>query len=181
LGKIDNVRNYLKCNLSLKRYEHSLGVEQTSLIVAENFGIDKELCALAGLSHDICREMSFFDLTELSGIENENPILLHGHAGAVFLRSKFNIQNESVLNAVKYHTSGSYDLDDVGKVIFAADYLEPGRTHLGKGEMQRLFLLELNDMVLEIASKTKQFLEIKGFTIEANLNNMIRELSKDNI
>ncbi len=181
MEKIQEIRKYLKMNLSPKRYEHSLGVENTSVLIALKNGVNAESCALAGLSHDICREMPELELVHYSEQDHINPVLLHGSAGAKFLKERFHIYNESILNAVKHHTSGSHHLDDIGKTVFAADYLEPGRTHISKDERDRLFILKLNDMVLEIATQTKSYLELQGLTVEKGMDSMILELRRDEL
>jgi predicted HD superfamily hydrolase involved in NAD metabolism len=179
LEKLKEIRAYLESSLSPGRYKHSLGVESTSILLAERFGLNREDSALAGLSHDICREMNRFELEKLTSRRSDNFVLLHGHAGAELLRNKFKIQNLSVLNAVRFHISGNEGLDDLAKVLFVSDYLEPGRTHISDDERSRLFLLNLDDMVLDIACKIKIHLEKKECTIESELNKMILDLSKE--
>jgi protein-S-isoprenylcysteine O-methyltransferase Ste14/HD superfamily phosphohydrolase YqeK len=40
--------------------------------------------------------------------------------------------DRGVLDAIRYHSSGYADWDDVGKMLYLADYLEPGRKRNGK-------------------------------------------------
>lgn len=176
---IEKIRKYLQINLSPPRYQHSLGVEQMSLKLAHKFKIDSGLCALAGLSHDICREMSKVDLERISGKVHENFVLLHGYAGANLLQRQFGINNQPVLDAIRYHTSGNAGLDAIGKIVFAADYMEPGRVHLDDVMRNRLLLLDLDAMVLSIALSTKMHLEMKNLVIEPEMGKMIQELTKE--
>lgn len=55
--------------------------------------------------------------------------LLHGPAAAARLRAE-GVVDESLLNAVAYHTLGHPALDEVGRALYLADFLEPGRTFL---------------------------------------------------
>jgi predicted HD superfamily hydrolase involved in NAD metabolism len=52
--------------------------------------------------------------------------LLHGPAAAARLREE-GVRDEAVLRAVAWHTVGHPDLDDLGRALYMADYLEPGR------------------------------------------------------
>lgn len=52
--------------------------------------------------------------------------LLHGPAAAVRLAGD-GLDDESLLRAISYHTVGHPELDRLGKALFMADYLEPGR------------------------------------------------------
>lgn len=173
----DRLRDHLKNSLTPFRYNHSLGVERASTILARKFDLPVERCALAGLGHDICREMSSADLERLTGLKNDNPILLHGEAGAAILRDQFHISDNEVLNAVRYHISGHKKLDNIGKVVFAADYLEEGRSHLDDRERERLFSLHLDDMVLDIALSIRNYLTGRGVIVDSCLNDMIEVLS----
>jgi 2-amino-4-hydroxy-6-hydroxymethyldihydropteridine diphosphokinase len=52
--------------------------------------------------------------------------LLHGPAAATVLAREGETR-QNVLDAVRYHTVGSGNWDQVGKALYMADYLEPGR------------------------------------------------------
>lgn len=175
--KQETIRTYLKANLSPFRFKHSEGVEASSIQIARKFLLNTNDCSLAGLSHDICREIPDDKLMEVTGRIHVNPVLLHGEAGALKLQKEFSIHNNTVLDAVRFHISGRKGLDDVGKAVFAADFLEEGRSHLNCEERSRLFLLDLDDMVLEIALRIKRYLLGRGSVIDPDLEEMIEDLS----
>ena len=56
------------------------------------------------------------------------PALWHGPAAAA-LAAQHGERDEGVLAAVRWHTLGWRAWDEVGKALYLADYLEPGRTH----------------------------------------------------
>lgn len=167
--------------MSSERYRHSISVEEMAVKLAQNYGIDEYPCSLADLAHDICREMPLGELQEYSDANMENPLLGHGHAGAVLLKEQFNITNISVLNAVRYHTSGSPVIDNVGKIVFSADFLEPGRSFMSDLERERLLKLDLDGMVLDIAEQIKQYLTEQGKEIDLKMNEMISCLHKEKV
>ena len=55
---IDKIIQELKENLSEKRYIHSLGTMERAEELAKIYGVDIEKARLAGLTHDIAKEMT---------------------------------------------------------------------------------------------------------------------------
>ena len=68
----------------------------------------------AGWLHDALRDSPFKDPTA------------HGPAAAV-RATETGERDQGVLDAVRWHTVGSADWDNVGKMLYLADFLEPGR------------------------------------------------------
>lgn len=92
----------------------------------------------AGYLHDALREAAPDELRPLvpDPLKNLAGKLLHGPAAAARLRAD-GIEDETFLRAVAYHTIGHPELDDLGRALFTADYIEPGRRY----EPQRLATL----------------------------------------
>lgn len=83
----------------------------------------------AGALHDVLRDADPEALRhrvppKIRGIPDS---LLHGPAAAMRLRSE-GVEDESFLRAVAFHTLGHGELDAVGRALYAADFLEPGRS-----------------------------------------------------
>ena len=78
-----------------------------------NLGKMLKICEKAGL--------------ELSEIEKGSGSLLHSKAGAELAQSKYGVKDEDILNAIRYHTTGRPGMSLLEKIIFTADYIEPGR------------------------------------------------------
>jgi len=80
----------------------------------------------AGQWHDALRDASVDDLRSLSA-DGESPEgLLHGPAAAARLA----VDGESradVLSAIRWHTVGHREWSAVGRALYMADLLEPGR------------------------------------------------------
>lgn len=84
----------------------------------------------AGFLHDALRESPPRELRPIVPAELQNipDKLLHGPAVAARLRQE-GVTDESLLRAVAYHTIGHPDLDELGRALFIADYIEPGRNY----------------------------------------------------
>ncbi|MDL2238054.1 bis(5'-nucleosyl)-tetraphosphatase (symmetrical) YqeK [Christensenellaceae bacterium OttesenSCG-928-K19] len=110
-----------------EKFTHSLGVEQTALRLAKRYGADVEKAGLAGLLHDIAKQMDTVALAYRYGIVSPSEKTLHGPVGAAWLREKGIVEDEEVLFAIKYHTTGRADMSLLEKIVYLADYIEPAR------------------------------------------------------
>ena len=82
--------------------------------------------------HDALRDAPEPVLRELSGDAAAPVALLHGPAAAARL-ARDGERRAQVLDAVRWHTVGSACWDRVGRALYLADYLEPGRA-FARGE-----------------------------------------------
>lgn len=84
----------------------------------------------AGFLHDALRDVPPEELRELvpEPLRNLGGKLLHGPAAAARLRDE-GVDDEPLLLAVAFHTVGHPDLDTLGRALFIADYIEPGRRY----------------------------------------------------
>ena len=85
----------------------------------------------AAVLHDALRDADPETLRALVGEDAGLPkALWHGPAAAA-LAARHGEKDAGVLAAVRWHTPGWRGWDEVGKALYLADYLEPGRTHDG--------------------------------------------------
>jgi 2-amino-4-hydroxy-6-hydroxymethyldihydropteridine diphosphokinase len=80
----------------------------------------------AGRLHDVLRDAPESQLREITGDRQTPAGLLHGPAAATLL-ARDGERRQDVLDAIRYHTVGSVAWGPVGKALYMADYLEPGR------------------------------------------------------
>ncbi len=154
-----------------KRFEHTLGVEYTAAALAMCHGASVEDARLAGLLHDCAK--CFSDEKRLSvcekknipitEIEERNPFLLHAKVGAFLAKEKYGVENRDVLNAILYHTTGREGMSLLEKIIFVADYIEPGRKQAPNlPEIRRLAFQDLDKALLWILEDTLKYLKRSG-------------------
>ena len=109
---------------------------------------------------------------ELDEITLKSPQVLHGFVGAIVAKEKFGIEDEMVLDAVKYHTLAKKDMSTLEKIIYIADYIEPGRDFPGVEELREITREDLDKGVLKGLENTILFVIKQGnlihpLTIEA--------------
>lgn len=167
LYNFEELKNIVKSKVSEKRYNHIMGVVSMAENLAKKNFADIEKCKLAALLHDICKEMKVEEMKKIclenfSELDNEdlkNDDILHGFVAAYWVQKNLGIDDESVLNAIKYHTIGNKKLDLVGKIIYIADAIEIGRKYPSVEKIREKTFENLNEGILfEIEEKTK-FLE----------------------
>ena len=81
----------------------------------------------AGLLHDALRDAPEAELIALAGdVTGFTVDMLHGPAAAAKLRADGETRT-ALLDAIRLHTVGSPDWQRVGRALYMADFLEPGR------------------------------------------------------
>ena len=121
--------------LGYKRFIHTLGVAYTATSLAMTYGADIEKAEIAGLLHDCAKCMDVKKMAricdkaglEISRIERESGALLHSKAGSILVSEEYGFDDPDIINAVRYHTTGRPGMSLLEKIIFVADYIEPGR------------------------------------------------------
>lgn len=129
------IESKLQKALTENRYRHTMGVTYTACALAMRYGVDMEKARLAGLLHDcakcipnvekiqMCRDKKI----PVTDFEMEHPVLLHAKLGVYVAQKKYGIEDEEVLEAIKWHTTGKPDMTDLEKIIYISDYIEPNR------------------------------------------------------
>ena len=115
----------------LRDHVHRVVIEARRL--AQQHGIDEERAAIAALGHDLYRahvEGKLLAEGEVAGlsvssVERSQPILLHGPLGALDMAKRFRIEDQEVLDAARYHTTGRAGMSVLEKLIYVADKIEP--------------------------------------------------------
>ena len=151
---IEEMRVLLQQSLKPKRYEHSVRVYETALKMAEHFHADVKKVAIAALIHDcgrqISKEQSVAKAKELGipvdPVEESQPILLHAKLGVYYAVHKYGVDanDKEVLDAIRYHSTGTADMTDIAKIVFLADLIEPGRDFEGVEEIREASLQDLD-------------------------------------
>ena len=164
-----------------ERYVHTLGVVEKALELNKihNLKIDEEKIITAAAFHDIAKflpkdkmnEILLLHFNELYDGLVEYKSVWHSFVGSIYAKEKYDVKDDDVLNAIKYHTTGRPDMTDLEKIIFISDYIEE-KTRDGKTmvEARKIANQSLDDAVLYVLDATIKYLESK--------NQKIYELTK---
>ena len=141
--------DYIRVRLTEKRYRHTEGVIYTAVRLAERYGADPEKAEIAALFHDACKNLDIEEMNtlveeyQLGDYYIDKPQLAHSKLAAAILKAKFGVEDEDILNAVSYHTTGRADMSLLEKSIFVSDATEPNRTY---DDAERLNALAFSDL-----------------------------------
>lgn len=128
----------IKPRMKEKRYIHTIGVMETAIELAERFGENPKKAEISAILHDVCK---FADETWMEQVVREQLLnsallgwgseLLHGPVGAYVAQTEFHVNDEDILNAIRYHTTGRAKMSRLEKIIYVADMIEPNRRFEG--------------------------------------------------
>lgn len=184
----EKIREYAEKNLSKERYEHSFRVAKTAEKMCGLYGLDQNLGLIAGMAHDICKEIPDGEMISLAKkdgspigeLEEKKPSLLHGRAAAVKIQSEFGIHNPDVIESIANHTFGKKNCSDLAKIVFAADKIEPGRPQSTEEYRKNLFSKSLDGLVIAVLEENLEYLKKKGKKIAPASFEWLEQLERDN-
>ncbi len=131
--------------LKENRRKHVLGCRDTAAQLAQKWGCNVEDAARAGMLHDItkaldgplqltlCSEYG----TILSDFSKRYPKTLHALTGALVAEKIFD-EKETVVEAIRSHTTGKGNMNLLEMIIYVADYMEPNRAFPGVEQLRQL-------------------------------------------
>lgn len=173
--KTEEIQSKIRKTLSEKRYEHSLGVSFTAFCLALRYGEDPEKARLAGILHDCAKQIDDNKMLEIcqknnlsiSNVEENNLFLLHGKAGSVIARKKYKVEDEDILNSITFHTTGRPNMSLLEKIIYIADYIEPGRNQAPDlEELRKLAFEDIDKCLIKILESTLNYIDKKGSALD---------------
>jgi len=167
------LENILKKYLSDKRIAHSRRVANLARDMAERCGIEWHKAYTAGLLHDIARDMEKEELVYIvkehdlyhDPMELDMPILLHTHVGAWIVENELGIKDETILEAIRLHTLAAPQMDNLAKILYIADMLEPERNLPGADELLETAMDDLDKAMVHCLNSTLKYLIDNGMII----------------
>lgn len=187
-----SMKEKLKLALDGPRYEHTLGVMYTAGSLAMAYGYNIEKAMIGGLLHDCAKCLTHEERVELckkyqvevSASEFENKAILHAKAGAILAKIEYDITDIEILHAIAAHTTGKPNMSMLDKIIYIADYIEPGRDKAPNLEYIRcLAYKDLDACMAEILEDTLNYLNSRRGNIDpatADAYAFYKEYRKEN-
>ena len=168
---IAKIKNYI----SEKRFNHSLSVAHLAYKLAKKHQLDHQKAYIAGLLHDIAK-----------GIDKEESLALmkqyypdyldigtyayHQFLGEMIAKRDFDIQEEDILSAIKYHTTGKKDMTWLEKLIYATDTVDPLRGYDSTDLINAMYE-NLDSGFVTVLKANYEYLQIRNKTIDNRLSN----------
>ncbi len=150
--------DWLRCHalreLGNYRLVHTLGCEYEAVRLARRWGADEDKARIAAILHDCTKAIDFdgqlkicaeYGITE-HGMGKEQYKLFHAITGAAVAEHEY-AAGADVVSAIRWHTTGRPQMTTLEKVIYIADFIEPGRDFPGVETVRSLAYRDL-DMAL---------------------------------
>ncbi|MDE6597799.1 MAG: nicotinate (nicotinamide) nucleotide adenylyltransferase [Clostridia bacterium] len=180
LPDLDKVED---CINNGKRYGHTLRV---AIMAAENctrFGVDEITAVKAAAFHDCAKYLKEGD-NKLKGFvcpEGVPAPVVHQYSGAYVAKNYFNIQDENILDAIRFHASGKEDMSPLAKLLYLCDMLEEGRTFDGVERLREIFYEDIDKCLLACLEHQLKYLKKSGeeiYPLTRQAYNFYKEILK---
>ena len=171
MHNLDYIKEKILEDIGEKRYNHSLRVAKTASSLAEIYGLDEEKAYLAGVLHDCAKynEKKYIDKLDIDisnyPVSSETDPVLHSFLGAELAKKVYNINDEDLLSAISFHTTGKANMSKLEKIIFIADAIEPARDFKGIEDIRKESVVNLDETMLMLLDSSIKFLISKKSTI----------------
>ena len=146
---LESLFDWLKINLSEKRYQHSLGTAECARNLAIRLRLDEEKAYVAGLLHDCAKcfpNEKLLSIIEehldVEEVEKMNYKTLHAPVSAYVAEKTFGVKDKEILSAIRWHTLGKVEMTTFEKIIFLADKIEERTRENWYAQPIRAILLE---------------------------------------
>lgn len=158
--------NKVRDKLNNKRFNHSMRVAHEAVKLAKSHEENPLKAEIAGILHDYAKNLSKEELGDyikqcdinVDDVMLRIPELAHGIVGAHIVKDRLYIEDEDLLNSIRYHTTGRTNMSKLEKIIYIADYIEPMRNFAGVDEVRDMAYIDLDRALLMALDNTIKFL-----------------------
>lgn len=166
--EIEKLQEALRDRLPEKRFWHTVGVRYTAEALAMRYGVSIDKAALAGVLHDCAKYMHGEKMLakchkyniSVTDIERQNPQLLHAKLGVYYAKYRYGVEEEEILSAIRWHTTGRAEMAVLEKIVFLADYIEPHRKQIdGLEQIRKVAFVDLDQAVYLTLKNTVDYLK----------------------
>lgn len=154
---IKYIEKLAKETLSEKRYIHTLAVAKLAKELALKYGEDVERVEMAALLHDMTKEIPMKE--QRKSLKVSNPSVdydqladncIHSITGYYYAKDELKIEDEEIINAILYHTTGRAGMTLLEKIIFVADKTSYDRDYPEVIRLRGISFVNLDDCMVEI-------------------------------
>ncbi|KIR01405.1 Hydrolase (HAD superfamily), YqeK [Lachnospiraceae bacterium TWA4] len=132
------------------------------------YEVDLHKAELGGLLHDCARQFEYEEIyrkclhygIEITREEADNKVLLHAKFGSFLANKNYGIDDEEILTAIQFHTTGRPAMSDLEKIVYLADYIEPGRDRAPNlKQIRKMAFIDLDEAIYMTMRDTLDYLK----------------------
>lgn len=152
----EKIIELIRSRLIATRFQHSLNVAESARYLAEKYGADPDKAYTAGLLHDVMKnatdeeQLAMISKTgiEMTPVERANRKLWHAMSGAAYIKYVMGIDDDEIISAVRYHTTGRAGMTPLETTVYLADYISAERNYQGADDMRRLCEVSSDEAII---------------------------------
>ncbi len=151
-----------------KRLNHSLSVASLAFDLAKANDMDLYKAYIAGLLHDCAKRLPLDEHLYLIEkmfskeiLKNVEAPLYHQFSGATLAKEYFKIEDPEILDAIAYHATGKANMSRLGRLLYAADKIEPTRD-FDSSELIMACMRDLETGFIEVLKDNIKYFRTKG-------------------
>ena len=171
--------------LKPNRVAHVLGCRDAAVAMAKHWGADEVDAARAALLHDITKALDGPRQLTLAGeygiilnaFQQKNPKTLHALTGSIVAEQLFG-EKDTVVQAIRHHTTGKANMNLLEKIIYVADYMEPNRDFPGVEQLRKLAFSDLDGALKLGLTMTLNLLNQQGSEVSPESREALAWLDK---
>ncbi len=168
-NKAEEYKIVIKHRLSEHRYVHSLNVADAAETLAKKYGANADKAYVAGILHDITKQETVekqIEIIENGGgkllpLEKFTPLVYHQISGMYYCINVLGVDDEDILGAIRWHTTGKSDMTLLEKVVFTADFISADRNYpdvdvmrgLANESLEKAMLYSLKYTICDLVQK----------------------------
>lgn len=167
-----SILDYLTAHLTKERLQHTYGVCDEAVKLARRYGEEESKAYTAALFHDMYKDISssdFHDLADQYDLEDRyrgNLTLAHSKLAAASMKKEYGIDDQNIIDAVSFHTTGRAGMSLLEKIIYLADAIEPRRSYPGVEYLRKLALEDIDKACLFSLESTINYLQERNLPID---------------
>lgn len=157
----------IKSYINQKRFNHSVSVASLAYHIAMNNSLNASKAYIAGLLHDIGKYVDFA-LQEVVAKKYEGlyyddipRVLHHQYMSVEIARNEFGIEDEEILDAIKYHATGASNMSKLARIIYASDKIDPSRGYYSQ-DMINECLKDIDSGFNYVLSENIKYFKLKN-------------------
>ena len=163
-----------KKNLKKERYDHVQSVADYAVYLAGFHNVDPYSAYIAALCHDCTKyldteagQLDYFEKYNIDVTDEEKrcPKIHHQITGAHFAKNVFKIEDEDILNAIRYHTTGRKNMSKLEMLVCLADSIEPSRDYEGVEKMREVAKISLEKSLYLCFDRLLKYIKQRGLEI----------------
>lgn len=171
--------------LDTYRQIHSINVAAMAKAHAQKYGIDENKAYVAGMLHDIAKELPEQKQEEYARKHvNQFELSLatyHAAAACYVVESDLNIHDLAILDAIRWHTTAYFEMSPLAKLIYISDMVSSERDYEGVDYLRALLDENLDQAFKEGFLQSFQHLIDKGVKINDKYKKLAKAVERNEV